>query len=47
VSLRKVAAVVVVAVVVFMLVATITVYVLWSSGEDPPTPNQPVTTLRQ
>jgi hypothetical protein len=47
VTLRKLAAIVVVALAALILVTTITVYVLWSSGEDPPTPNQPVTTLRQ
>lgn len=46
-SLPKLAAIVVAGVVAVMLVATIAVYVLWSSGEDPPTPNEPVTTLRQ
>jgi hypothetical protein len=47
VTLRKLAAIVVVAVAAFILLMTIAVYVLWSSGEDSPTPNQPVTTLRQ
>jgi hypothetical protein len=47
VSLRKVAVIVVVAVAAVMLLTTIAVYVLWSSGEDPPTPNQPATTVRQ
>jgi hypothetical protein len=47
VTLRKLAVIVVVAVGAFMLVTTIAVYVLWSSGEAPPTPNQRVTTLRQ
>jgi uncharacterized membrane protein affecting hemolysin expression len=47
VTFRKLAVIVVVAVAALMLVTTITVYVLWSSGEDAPSRNQPVTTLRQ
>jgi ABC-type nickel/cobalt efflux system permease component RcnA len=44
---RKVAAIVVLAVVSFVLVTTIAIYLLWSGGEDTPHPNQAVTTLRQ
>jgi hypothetical protein len=47
VTLRKLAVIVVVAVAAFMLITTIAIYVLWSSGENSPSPNQPVTTLRQ
>jgi hypothetical protein len=47
VTVRKLAAIVVIVVAAFVLVTTIAVYLLWSSGENPPTPNQPVTTLRQ
>jgi hypothetical protein len=47
VTVRKLAAIVILAVAAFMLVTTIAVYLLWSSGEDPPTRNQPVTTSRQ
>jgi hypothetical protein len=47
VTVRKIAAIVVGVVAAFVLVTTIAVYLLWSSGENPPTPNQPVTTLRQ
>ncbi|HZB35186.1 MAG TPA: hypothetical protein VE440_03845 [Gaiellaceae bacterium] len=46
-TVRKLAVIVVLAVAAFMLVTTIVVYVLWSSGENSPSPNQPVTTLRQ
>lgn len=45
--LRRLVVVVVVAVAAFMLVTTIAVYILWSSGENPPNPNERVTTLRQ
>ena len=46
-TLRKLAVIVVVGVAALILVTSIVVYVLWSSGEDPPERDQPVTTVRQ
>lgn len=46
-SIRKAAALVAILVVTVTVVVTVTIFALWSGGEDPPSPNQPVTTLRQ
>lgn len=46
-TVRKLAAIVVVAFAAFLLVTSIAVYALWSGGENPPSPSQRVTTLRQ
>jgi hypothetical protein len=47
VTLRKLAVVAAVAFTAFVLVTTVAVSLLWSLGEEPPNPNEPVTTLRQ
>lgn len=46
-TIRKLVVLVAVAFAAFVLVTTIAVYLLWSRGEEPPTRNDAVTTLRQ